>query len=214
MGVVNYVLKGGARRTLVVGGAVTEVGVLERHWKQTETTAGRAALLDRRAADARRGGWFPKAVLAGEHLVGSAAPSSTAFLVLGWDEGRTVTQDYDWSHLPRLGYAKPGEDGVLVLHEATEGGALRPVTPERARALGLVGEDGGLARRGQPTIAACLGVSRVYREHHRAEVVLDDGRRAGVGFTADEGADVDPDWFVGKTPDEVRSYEPSAPPRP
>lgn len=208
MGVVVHRLKMGTTCQIRIGRSTHVIGVIGRLWKLTDTglRERRADQMDRMyEAERRRRLPTPKAVMVeGPSQLGPGL-SLRAHLVLGWDEGRLKTQDYDWDHLPTLGYAKPGPDGDLVLHELV-GDHLAPMTEARAKQLDILDKHGELVRRGQPTIVDCRSVESMGGTYYSADCEFSDGRSGTVVGESESGDLPAAEWLVGRTPESAGKY--------
>ena len=210
MGVNIFILQRRPVR-LSVGGVVQSVGSLRRFWKITELDNERGAELDAEEAAARAISSPSAAMLADVYeipLGSKDGPPATAHLVIGWDEGRTRVTDMGWDYLPTLGYGvRDREGGAFVFHEEIDG-VLHPVSQDRAAALGLIGPDGRLVRRGQPTIIECRSVRPYIAGYAEADCTFDTGKpeKLLIGVPGDELPA--PSWLVGKTPMQAEKYPP------
>jgi hypothetical protein len=208
MGIDIYHLDPDARRQVAIGHTVFEVGLITRLWKVTETS-----LLDSRLdtienledVQASRQAITPPVVLVDGHYSFGEHREISAFRLLGWDDGRVKTQDYGWDHLPTVGWAVTGADGMLVVHEEVDGNLL-PMLEDRAQALGILTLGGGLAEHRLPIIAECLSVDRVYQSTFAAECRFADGREGRVLGESESGDLPSVEWFVGRDTAEAARY--------
>jgi hypothetical protein len=208
MGVNIYILDRRPAR-LRVGEREQSVGSLRRFWKITELDEERAGEI--KAADAKLSAMpSPRAAMVAdveEMPFGSATGIEIkAHPVIGWDEGRTRVTDMDWDYLPVLGYAiRDPDSGVFVLHENRDG-VLHRMDYDRAVELGLIGSDGQLVRRGQPTIAECRSVRPYIPGYAEADCAFDDGQREKLLIAIVNAMMPKPEWFVGKRPMDVEHF--------
>ncbi len=213
MGVNIYILDRRPVR-LSVGGTGQDVGSLRRSWKITEMNDERADELSKSEAAASAVRSPAAAMLADvEELPLASASGVTvrAHLVIGWDEGRTRVTDTGWDYLPILGYGVRDPDAeVFMLHEERDG-TLHHLDRERAFAIGLIGPDGLLAKRGQPTILECRSVQSYIAGYAEADCKFDDGRQQKLLVDVAGNAMPDPSWFIGKKPMQVERYAPARP---
>lgn len=209
MGVQIYSLRAGSGKKLRIGSSVHSIGTLARLWKMTETDIQPdrieyvEGLADAQAAGRKRQTLNVVVVEDTYHLGPNGDIAGSP--VLGWDKGRAKTQDYDWDHLPKLGWAILGDDGVPVLHENVEG-ALVPMTDDRAIEKGIVGRDGRLAEQRLPTIIECFSVEKMGTTFYLADCRFSDGRRIEVLGESESGDMPTADWFVGQTPGGAANY--------
>jgi hypothetical protein len=199
---------------LAVAGVVQDVGSLRGFWKITELDEERAGELSAWEA-AVSAIPSPKAAMIAD-VVGIPLASEpeieiSAHQVIGWDEGRTSVTDMGWDYLPVLGYAvRDPHSGVFTLHERRDG-VLHPLGRDRAAELGLIGPDGQLVRRGQPVIPGCENVRPFLDKYADADCTLSTGNKETL-MTAIEGGELPPaEWFVGKTPMQIKKYLPERP---
>jgi hypothetical protein len=199
---------------LSIAGIGQDVGSLRRSWKITEMDGGRIDELNASEAAASAMPSLAAAILADvEELPLASASGVTvrAHLVIGWDEGRTRVTDMGWDYLPVLGYGvRDLESGVFVLHEKRDG-ALHHVDRERAIELGVMGPDGQLAGRGQPTISECRSVQSYIAGYAEADCTFDDGRQEKLLIGIADGTLPDPSWLTGKKPMQVEQFPPARP---
>jgi hypothetical protein len=213
MGVNIFILDRRSTK-LSVAGMVQDVGSLRRFWKITELDEERSSELDASAA-AVSALPSPKAAMVVDVIempLGSTSGIEVgAHRVIGWDEGRTSVTDMGWDYLPVLGYAVRDRDGgIFVLHESRDG-ALHRLDRGRAVELGLIGPDGQLVRRGQPVIIGCENVRPFLGKYADADCTLSTGDKETL-MTAIEGGELPPaEWFVGKTPMQIKKYSPERP---
>jgi hypothetical protein len=191
-----------------VGERVHEVGVISRLWKVTETDLcdSRADTLDAlEDAQRERRHETPRAVIVDNQFEFGEQGGIRASLVLGWPAGTLKTQDYDWDHLPQLGWAVETSDGPPVLHEQA-GEALLPMSEARAIELGVLDPNGALAEQYIPQIAACRSVATLGDTYYAAECTLRDGRQAQILGESESGALPPTSWFVGRTTEAASRY--------
>jgi hypothetical protein len=208
MGVQVYLLD---RRTasLRVGTYTYEIGSLRRFWKLTELDPDRSSEIG--AVRSRLGTQpAPLAVMINE--VSEIAPVTAgdhpvaAHLVLGWDVDRVSVTDMNWEYLPILGYAVRDEvDNTHTMHEVRDG-QLLPVDNVRAKEIGLITQDGKIARHGQPSIVTCLQVLPLIETYAEADCVLSNGQTAKILTSITPGKLPDPTWYEGKRPVDVKTY--------
>jgi hypothetical protein len=200
MGVDIYSLQPGVRRHVLIGGATYEVGFIGRLWKVTETGL-RPDRIDTVEAledvQAARTAVTPPVMMVDGHYSFGEQREILAFMLLGWDSGRVRTQDYDWDHLPTLGWAVDTPEGGLVVHEEIEG-QLLPMSRERATKLGILTPDGQLAEHRLPVIAECLSIESLGATFYAAECRLEDGRTVSVSGESESGELPDATWFAGR----------------
>jgi hypothetical protein len=207
MGVDIYGLMD-AERTIRIGGSSHRVGVIGRLWKVTETS-----LLDSRIEtvdaleDAQRTRQIPtpRVVVVDGHAEFGERGDIRASLVLGWPAGKLKTQDYDWDHLPELGWAVETSGGPPVLYER-DGDRLTRMSEARAVEKGILDPDGTLAEQHVPVIAECRTVASLGETHYTADCVFQDGRTARVLGETESGTLPPAGWFVGRAVDDAANY--------
>jgi hypothetical protein len=211
---VNIFILDRRRAKLAVAGIVHDIGSLRRFWKITELDGERSDELS--AAEAAVAAMpSPKAAMLADvdelPLGSESGLQVRAHLVIGWDEGRTSVTDMGWDYLPILGFAVRDPDSkVFVLHEERNR-ALHRLDRERAIELGLIGPDGKLAKRGQPTISECRSVRPFMAGYAEAECSFDDGRQKKLLISLTDGTLPDLSWLAGKKPMQVEHYPPTPP---
>ncbi len=207
MGVNTYLLD---RRPipLLIGDTRHTVGALRRYFKVTELDDERAAELN--AAACIRPSPVAAMIMDITELpiAGERDKPVAAHLVLGWDDGRGSVTDFDWDYLPILGYGvRNPENGAFTLYEE-RAGTLYQLDQKRAGELGLVGPEGHLARRGQPTISECRSVRPYIAGYAEADCTFDDGRKLKLLVALADAALPEPAWLIGKKPFQAVRYPP------
>jgi len=121
--------------------------------------------------------------------------------VLGWDRGRILTNDQDWSFLPFLGYAVRQKPDGWVMHSELDGD-LKPMTGQQAVEKGLLTPEGRLALHVQPRVIECRGVRQVAPSFYAADCILTNGERHEIFLKSDKVSPM-AEGFLGKSVDEV-----------
>jgi hypothetical protein len=206
MGVLTFILE---RRTatLEVGHTKHSVGTLRTFVKVTELSDTLSAELD--AAALIRPSPVAAMVVAMSDLALASDPDQkiSAHRVIGWDDGRGSVTDLGWDYLPQLGFAiLDGATGAFVLHREADG-LLHPFTVREALGLGILDGQGRLIRRGQPRITECRSVLPYIDGYAMAGCSFDNGRGDELIVATPRGCMPPPEWFVGKRPMDVGSYD-------
>jgi hypothetical protein len=136
-------------------------------------------------------------------------------LVLGWEAGLKMTNDFDWSLLPRIGSTRI-VGGERVVH-AGQGPDTRPMTDEDAVRLGVVSADGEPAVFRRPRIVSAILDRRSYEKAvgsagaimekaDSVELLMEDGQTVPLylgGALKHDQLPVVPSALVGMNQDEA-----------
>jgi hypothetical protein len=185
------------------------IGTLRRFCKVTEVDSARHAEIEA-GKETLRDKPSPNAVMVVSPIERPLAASPTievsAYPVLGWDKDRYEVTDWDWDHLPVLGYAvKDPDSGDYVLHELLQD-HLYPLEISSAVKMGFMTQAGQLLRLGQPSISNCHNVRPFLSRFAEAECIMDNGRVAKICTKIEAGVLPDIAWYLGKRPLDVASF--------
>lgn len=166
------------RRTttkLLVDGIVNAVGVLECVGEMGERAAEAACEVIDAARKASTSNVPPAVLVIGDgerrrSLTAIGGSPETAVPVVAWESGFGHTDDYTWSGLRRIGYAKRLPGGMLALFAAPE--AASPMALAKAIAAGYADSGGRLLPGRRPRITEARAERHTFWTHASSSLGL------------------------------------------